>query len=81
MLRHCAFRYSTLPATVLILPSSAAAATTTVRVPLAHYVRLTQFNAAAFGLLVGLFREGEVEATKVGALSKTQLNAFIDSNI
>lgn len=28
-----------------------------------------------------LFRNGNVEATKVGALSKTQLNAFIDSNI
>jgi ElaB/YqjD/DUF883 family membrane-anchored ribosome-binding protein len=41
--------------TLLDLPSSAAAATKTVRVPLAHYVRLTQFNAAAVGLLVGLF--------------------------
>ncbi len=28
-----------------------------------------------------LFKGGNVEATKVGALSKTQLNAFIDSNI
>jgi thioredoxin 1 len=28
-----------------------------------------------------LFKNGNVEATKVGALSKTQLNAFIDSNI
>ena len=28
-----------------------------------------------------LFRNGEVEATKVGALSKSQLAAFIDSNI
>lgn len=28
-----------------------------------------------------LFRDGEVEATKVGALSKSQLTAFIDSNI
>jgi thioredoxin 1 len=28
-----------------------------------------------------LFRNGNVEATKVGALSKSQLNAFIDSNI
>ncbi|SEP16088.1 thioredoxin TrxA [Aquisalimonas asiatica] len=28
-----------------------------------------------------LFRDGEVEATKVGALSKSQLAAFIDSNI
>ena len=28
-----------------------------------------------------LFREGQVEATKVGALSKSQLAAFIDSNI
>ncbi len=28
-----------------------------------------------------LFKNGAVEATKVGALSKTQLAAFIDSNI
>jgi len=28
-----------------------------------------------------LFKEGNVEATKVGALSKSQLTAFIDSNI
>jgi len=28
-----------------------------------------------------LFRNGNVEATKVGALSKSQLAAFIDSNI
>jgi thioredoxin 1 len=28
-----------------------------------------------------LFKSGNVEATKVGALSKTQLNTFIDSNI
>ena len=28
-----------------------------------------------------LFKNGEVEATKVGALSKSQLQAFIDSNI
>jgi len=28
-----------------------------------------------------LFKNGNVEATKVGALSKTQLNTFIDSNI
>ena len=28
-----------------------------------------------------LFKNGNVEATKVGAVSKTQLNAFIDSNI
>jgi thioredoxin 1 len=28
-----------------------------------------------------LFRNGNVEATKVGAMSKSQLNAFIDSNI
>ena len=28
-----------------------------------------------------LFKGGNVEATKVGALSKTQLSAFIDSNI
>jgi thioredoxin 1 len=28
-----------------------------------------------------LFKNGQVEATKVGAVSKTQLAAFIDSNI
>ncbi len=28
-----------------------------------------------------LFKNGEVEATKVGAVSKSQLAAFIDSNI
>lgn len=28
-----------------------------------------------------LFRDGEVEATKVGAVSKSQLTAFIDSNL
>jgi len=28
-----------------------------------------------------LFKDGDVEATKVGALSKSQLTAFIDSNI
>ena len=28
-----------------------------------------------------LFKNGEVESTKVGALSKSQLTAFIDSNI
>ncbi len=28
-----------------------------------------------------IFKEGNVEATKVGALSKSQLSAFIDSHI
>lgn len=28
-----------------------------------------------------LFKNGDVEATKVGALSKSQLTAFIDSNL
>ncbi|MDP2170421.1 MAG: thiol reductase thioredoxin, partial [Rhodocyclaceae bacterium] len=28
-----------------------------------------------------LFKDGNVEATKVGALSKSQLTAFIDSNL
>jgi thioredoxin 1 len=28
-----------------------------------------------------LFKDGNVEATKVGAVSKSQLTAFIDSNI
>lgn len=28
-----------------------------------------------------LFKDGNVEATKVGALSKSQLTAFVDSNV
>jgi thioredoxin 1 len=28
-----------------------------------------------------VFKNGNVEATKVGALSKSQLTAFVDSNI
>ena len=36
--------------------------------------------SAAFPTLM-LFKNGNVEATKVGALSKSQLTAFIDSNI
>jgi len=28
-----------------------------------------------------IFKDGAVEATKVGALSKSQLTAFIDSNV
>ena len=28
-----------------------------------------------------IFKNGNVEATKVGALSKSQLTAFIDSNL
>ncbi len=28
-----------------------------------------------------LFKQGEVEATKVGAVSKSQLTAFIDNNL
>jgi thioredoxin 1 len=28
-----------------------------------------------------LFKDGHVEATKVGALSKSQLTAFIDTNL
>ena len=28
-----------------------------------------------------LFKNGNVEATKVGAVSKSQLSAFIDSNV
>lgn len=30
---------------------------------------------------LSLFKDGNVEATKVGALSKSQLTAFLDSNI
>jgi thioredoxin 1 len=28
-----------------------------------------------------LFKDGQVEATKVGALSKAQLQAFVDENL
>jgi thioredoxin 1 len=28
-----------------------------------------------------IFKDGDVEATKVGALSKSQLTAFIDSSL
>ena len=44
-----------------------------------------QQTPAKFGIrgipTLMLFKNGAVEATKVGALSKTQLAAFIDSNI
>ena len=44
-----------------------------------------QETPAKFGIrgipTLMLFKNGNVEATKVGALSKTQLNSFIDSNI
>ncbi len=44
-----------------------------------------QETPARFGIrgipTLMLFKDGNVEATKVGALSKSQLNAFIDSNI
>lgn len=42
-------------------------------------------TAAKFGVrgipTLSLFKGGQVEATKVGALSKSQLTAFLDSNI
>ena len=44
-----------------------------------------QDTPAKFGIrgipTLMLFKGGNVEATKVGALSKSQLTAFIDSNI
>lgn len=44
-----------------------------------------QATPAKFGVrgipTLMLFRNGNVEATKVGALSKSQLTAFLDSNI
>ena len=44
-----------------------------------------QATPAKFGIrgipTLMLFKNGNVEATKVGALSKSQLTAFIDSNI
>ena len=39
-----------------------------------------KFNIRGIPTLM-LFKNGNVEATKVGALSKSQLTAFIDSNI
>jgi thioredoxin 1 len=44
-----------------------------------------QTTPAKFGIrgipTLMLFKNGNVEATKVGALSKSQLTAFLDSNI
>ena len=44
-----------------------------------------QATPAKFGIrgipTLMLFKNGNVEATKVGALSKSQLAAFIDSNL
>ncbi len=40
----------------------------------------TRFNVKGIPTLM-LFKDGSVEATKVGALSKSQLAAFIDSNL
>ena len=42
----------------------------------------TPANFAVRGIpTLMLFKNGNVEATKVGALSKSQLTAFVDSNI
>lgn len=40
----------------------------------------TKYGVRGIPTLI-LFKNGEVEATKVGALSKSQLTAFIDSNL
>ena len=46
---------------------------------------LDDFLAELFGIrgipTLMLFKNGNVEATRVGALSKSQLTAFLDSNI
>ncbi|KOR30686.1 thioredoxin [Achromatium sp. WMS2] len=39
-----------------------------------------RYNIRGIPTLI-LFKDGEVEATKVGAASKSQLTAFLDSNI
>jgi len=39
-----------------------------------------KYNVRGIPTLI-LYKNGKAEATKVGALSKSQLNAFIDSNI
>jgi thioredoxin 1 len=45
-----------------------------------HKEATEQFNIRGIPTLI-LFKNGEPEATKVGALSKSQLAAFLDSNI
>ena len=45
-----------------------------------HQDAAEKFNIRGIPTLI-LFKNGEPEATKVGALSKSQLAAFIDSNI
>ena len=39
-----------------------------------------KYNVRGIPTLI-LFKDGNVDATKVGALSKSQLSAFIDSNL
>lgn len=39
-----------------------------------------KYNVRGIPTLI-IFKDGNVEATKVGALSKSQLSAFIDSNL
>lgn len=45
-----------------------------------HREATEQFNIRGIPTLI-LFKNGEAEATKVGALSKSQLAAFLDSNL
>ena len=45
-----------------------------------HREATEKFNIRGIPTLI-LFKSGEPEATKVGALSKSQLAAFLDSNI
>jgi len=45
-----------------------------------HREMTEKFNIRGIPTLI-LFKNGEPEATKVGALSKSQLQAFLDSNI
>jgi len=45
-----------------------------------HREATEQFNIRGIPTLI-LFKNGEPEATKVGALSKSQLAAFLDSNL
>ena len=40
----------------------------------------SKFNVRGIPTLL-LFKDGDVEATKVGALSKSQLTAFLDGNL
>ena len=46
-----------------------------------HQRGFTLIEIAIVLVIIGLLLGGDIAATKVGALSKSQLTAFIDSNL